>query len=949
VKSRLQRGLQRLRARLDERQKGGREAWCAVAIALAGRGVPLAKVSALVMPAVAAVLLVGAALWTARAIRSRSEDANSHGTRAAAGGAVRSVNDGSALASRAPLADDPEATQRERELAAGGALPFASGVVVDEHDAPLAGVRVVTGTLQHFDEQRSLDPLDDGSIESRTLARTDVAGRFAVAAPPPPDLAVLYFVRDGFQPAVVDDLAREPAANQGRRVALRAGVPFHAEFVDTDGQPVDDALALVTIGEYRRETRVARLQAGEPEYSANYSIPQWWHVADERGTFTASVDAKSRIRVWPMSAGYWTGWDRDFAPDEVARFVFRRHSIVLDVTAAESGAPIDDASVYVLDAETHAVVAVKSHVVLVQKSNAPRIVQSLHAGRLGVSIGDEEFDKAVPAWIHRLDGRTLALTVIAPHRRSATTTIRFHRQEEPPHLAIALEAGDDPPSIRGAVRGAPEASVTIAWAPPQTSGLGYGSLTTVRTVTTGADGGFVASGLPDGDYRITATAPGRTPATIDVTAPCSDVALELVPSATLVVRVVDPDGAPVPGSAVHVETAAQDHAWMKRCDESGVVRFEEMPATTILAAAGESFLYDAVDNVPHPLGDPCFEPGDVQQLAPGETKELTLVAPRRIPVRLRVVDEDGRPLAHTDLQASVLRGAVGRIKMAKREPMQETLTTDGGGRAELSWWPGTYMLAFARDGLLCHREGIEIREPGVAGAACEVVWTIPTRERLGTLRGRVVDASSDAPLAGCSIILVLLRDGEQVACSDWGSFYAAPPRSIRTDADGAFAIDGVPIGPASISCYSGDPHAPITGEETFATTQRGCTIVAGEQTIAIRVVRTEPAADATDVVRIRIHAVDAATQTPLKDVYAILEGLQGETTYQLGFLKTDSRGTIEHLSPAFPRYRIRTSGPCITSPPVGATHDRWTAEVVPVDRLVDVRCELKRLPPGRRR
>jgi RNA polymerase sigma-70 factor (ECF subfamily) len=62
VKSRLQRGLQRLRARLDERQHGGREAWCAVAIGLAGRGVPLAKASSLVGSAVAAALIVGVAL-----------------------------------------------------------------------------------------------------------------------------------------------------------------------------------------------------------------------------------------------------------------------------------------------------------------------------------------------------------------------------------------------------------------------------------------------------------------------------------------------------------------------------------------------------------------------------------------------------------------------------------------------------------------------------------------------------------------------------------------------------------------------------------------------------------------------------------------------------------------------------------------------------------------------
>jgi hypothetical protein len=566
-----------------------------------------------------------------------------------------------------------------------------------------------------------------------------------------------------------------------------------------------------------------------------------------------------------------------------------------------------------------------------------------------VSTGNEEFDKAVPAWIRRLDGRTLALTVSAPHRRSATATIRVHRQEEPPHLAIALEAGDDPPSIRGTVRGAANASVSIAWVPPQSSDPAFGGLTKVRSVPTAADGSFVACGLPDGDYRITATAPGRTPAMIDVTAPCSDVALELVPAAALVVRVVDPDGAPVPGSAVHIETAAQDQAWMKRCDERGVVRFEEMPATTILAAAGESFLYDAVDNVPHPLRDLYFEPDDVQQLAPGETKELTLVAPRRIPVRLRVVDEDGHPLAHTEIQASVRRGAVGRIKMAKRESMQETLTTDGGGRVELTWWPGTYDLAFARDGFLYLDDQVEVREPGVAGAVREIVWTIPTQAKRGTLRGRVVDASSDAPLAGCSINLALLRDGEQVACSDWGSFYAAPPRSIRTDADGTFVIDGVPIGPASIGCNAGDPRAPITGDETFATTRRACTIVAGEQAITLRLLRTEPAPDDASAVVVRVHVVDAVSKAPIEDVTVVLEGLASDNEYQLGFMRTDARGEVERRVPAFARYRIRTSGPFSRRPPTVVTHDHWTGEAAPAGGIADFRCEMNRLPPGHRR
>jgi hypothetical protein len=346
------------------------------------------------------VLLVGAALWTARAIRSRSEDANSHGTRAAAGGAVRSVNDGSALASRAPLADDPEAAQRERESAAGGALPFASGVVVDETGAPLAGARIVAGTLQtDRSDGPFLDPIDDANLEERTLARSDERGCFSVADPSP-GLALLHVVCDGFVPASIDDLSLDRAANQERRIALSTGIPFEGDVVGTDGEPIATAQALITLAETADLLRVARTLVVAPTYRSSSSIPAWWHAVDGQGRFRCRALAGSKTVVWATAPGYATASSERFEGSGPAHVVLRRDSILVDVRAAEDGSRLEKARCFLHDADSQAILATG----------------------MGFWLGDERIERMKQDWVARADGRTLRLTVVAPRHCSSPST-----------------------------------------------------------------------------------------------------------------------------------------------------------------------------------------------------------------------------------------------------------------------------------------------------------------------------------------------------------------------------------------------------------------------------------------------------------------------------------------------------------------------------------------------
>jgi hypothetical protein len=131
----------------------------------------------------------------------------------------------------------------------------------------------------------------------------------------------------------------------------------------------------------------------------------------------------------------------------------------------------------------------------------------------------------------------------------------------------------------------------------------------------------------------------------------------------------------------------------------------------------------------------------------------------------------------------------------------------------------------------------------------------------------------------------------------------------------------------------------------FAPIQRDVTIAEGEQDVLIRAIRSDPPTDRT-AVRVRIHAVDAATASPIAGVDVILDGLDGDAAYQLGILRTDAHGEVERTVAPFTRYRVRTFGPMSTRPPMIVTRSHWTGEFAPTGGLLDVRCEIPRRAPG---
>jgi RNA polymerase sigma-70 factor (ECF subfamily) len=911
VKSRLQRGLKLLRERLDATMRGGRDAWRSSALALASGGAPVVAAKSIGVPlAAAALLLAGATLWLARAPRAGS----SSGTRGAPAGAVATS---AAAPGESPATDAaPERASDRPTPPAPSALPFASGVVVDEAGSPLEGARLVAGTLQtDRSDGPFLDPIDDASLEERTLAHSDGRGRFTVADPSL-GLALLHVVRDGFVPASLDDLSPDRAGNQERRIALRAGIPFEGDVVGTDGEPITTARVLVTLAETANVLRVARTLATAPTYRSSSSIPTWWHAVDKDGRFRCRALEGSKTVVWAIAPGYATASNERFDGSGPAHVVLRRDSILVDARAAEDGSRLEEARCFLHDADSQAILAT------------------------GTSfwLGDERIERMKQDWVARADGRTLRLTVVAPGRRSATRLFPFHRNDEPPRFTVALEAGEDPPSIRGRVIGTSEATVTIAWAPSPTPGISHGKLSTVLELRTGPDGTFAARGLPDGDYRVTASAPRCTKASVDTLAPGGDVTLELVATAALVARVVDETGAPLSGTVVHVETADHDHAWVLRTDEGGCARFPDLPATTCFAFARQAPSSADSDVPPHPLGERCYSPADAFELAPGDTAERTLVAPRRVATYLRVVDEDGAPIARTELQLSISGrgGCVGRMSTLLREPFKRMLVTDAAGRAEFSAWPGGYEVAFVRD------DFVNLARFDVAdGERADVVCTVPTPSRRAPLRGRVVDDASGDPIAGARVVVSVLRGGEQVAASDWGSFYSPAPKEVRSDADGRFVVERVPVGDVSVWCSS-DPDYCRVGQPV--------TLADDGASLTIRAVRAIGPAVTTSAahVHVRVRTVDRISNRPVEGVTVLIEGSRDDAVHSLAIARTDVQGEVELDVPRFERYAVRFSGPFSNLPPPVVTHARARVDASPVDGAVDVRIALERLPIGER-
>ena len=130
VKSRLQRGLNQLRERLDAQHEGRREQWLAALAPWSMLGVPIVTTKSKLVPVgVAALLLAGASVVVFDAARRSERDGPAA---ALPNPAVTNAVAASALTSNEPSGRVDATPARAPEPDAVIVLPLASGIVVDE-------------------------------------------------------------------------------------------------------------------------------------------------------------------------------------------------------------------------------------------------------------------------------------------------------------------------------------------------------------------------------------------------------------------------------------------------------------------------------------------------------------------------------------------------------------------------------------------------------------------------------------------------------------------------------------------------------------------------------------------------------------------------------------------------------------------------------------------------
>ncbi|MCC6526150.1 MAG: carboxypeptidase regulatory-like domain-containing protein [Polyangiaceae bacterium] len=224
--------------------------------------------------------------------------------------------------------------------------------------------------------------------------------------------------------------------------------------------------------------------------------------------------------------------------------------------------------------------------------------------------------------------------------------------------------------------------------------------------------------------------------------------------------VVDPDGKPAPGAQVGCED-------------------RDLALTTTTGADGRFALPRDAASCEAAAHDLRFAPSEPVSLALGRDNRLELT--RGGTLAGAVVDDDGAPVASYTVAVESFLPSSERGN--RHLPWEARRVEDATGR--FVWaglLPGRYTLVATAEG----------RPPATSpSAAVEIGRTTDgvriVLRRGATLAGAIRDAETQAPLAGAVVHL----DGATQSLA-----LAAP--SATSDADGAFALEGVPASPFSL-------------------------------------------------------------------------------------------------------------------------------------------------------
>jgi RNA polymerase sigma factor (sigma-70 family) len=909
VKSRLQRGLEQLRARLDADHRGGREEWLAGMLPWIGGPLVTTKVK-LVPVAIAALLIAGATVGVSevwkRIDRGAAPAALPAPERAAASAAT-TPDSGGATA-------EPPAVERMPGARDPAALPFASGVVVDEAGAPLAGVAVVASLLRRstFDESIEQEPLRFQRLERDRLATSDANGHFVVPEVTA-DLAGLAFVRAGYAVAESYDLAADRAQNQELRLVLHPGGKLRGTVVDTERRPLPRArvtLVPSSVDGKPLSERVAAHLSDAPHYR---SLTGWQSTdTDAKGGFALQSIAAAKFRLDVMLGGY--SWTQVAAADvhDPCEVVMTRCALLLDVSDGDTHEPIDAAAL-VTDAKSGEVL---EQDVPWKPADVEHSVPTAK-GRLTVHTGFHLPYRATPLWLSEAkeQRRAVRIHVVADGYVGATVDVTLAADEEPPQLPVALTpavGSDREPSITGRVTGAATSATLSVYAlVPHWSENYLESQPALSRATCAADGSFELFDLPKGRYRLRAEAAGCAPAWSDVDAPASDVTLKLDAAAALEVRVHDHAGAPAAGVVVHAQSRDRKHAWSAKTNGAGLAKLARLPAGSLRVGAFEKLRYDLADEkVVFPIDAETIPvDGDVE-LKAGETTRIELLLVERVPFHLHFERDDGSTVARAKLELQSFSGPVDAAyhEIERLRPFALEIDSRGDATAEL--YPGHYSFQVSESTV---KRGVEFEVPRTGEGRATV--KLPALGPTGAIAGRLIDLSSKRPIARRKVFA--FQQGGDAKWLDVG---------VRlSDDDGRFRFEEAPVGSIRINVAAGlmgdllpwnepDPSSP------YGSAEQEVQVAANrlsEVEIALPPVKSAGANLPT--VDFEARVTDATTGRPVAKAGVVVTLKLGETRHQLLSARTDDDGRLAAKLYAGESYSLavwtfRSSGDSSTSP-----------------------------------
>ena len=348
---------------------------------------------------------------------------------------------------------------------------------------------------------------------------------------------------------------------------------------------------------------------------------------------------------------------------------------------------------------------------------------------------------------------------------------------------------------------------------------------------TDATGRFSIAGLPPGACEVEVRAPGfplaRSERLEGEPGAVLETVITLRMGAGIDLRVVDPDGAPLPGATVDLYRSAAkggpsmaiamghrgergDPELTASTDEEGRVRLESAPVGVVrLQLSRPGSVSRTIDPIEVPVEG--VDIGD-QVLEPGLTLTGTTVGP------------DGEPVGEAEVA----------LERSSQVPfLRPVATSDEDGRFSIpDLEPSGEVYLQARAEGLVPDAPLKVELP--PEGEIEVSMAV---ERI--LEGVVLDGRSDSPVEGASVSLTFRRD---MAIKGTGSYshFGMAVGSSQTDGSGMFVFNGL---------WAGDFEVNVTADGMRKVQQKVVIGVANPEPVVIRI---EPGLE----LRGRVEAAD---------------------------------------------------------------------------------------------